>query len=432
MRILVLGGYGLIGLAIVRRLQLLGYEVVGLGRSVETGRKACPGVRWIAADIARHPNAADWRKHLADIDVVINAAGALQDGARDNLELSQNKAMVALIDCAVSIGMKRFIQISAPGAVPEASTAFMRTKAAADAHLRRSALDWTILKPGLVIGAQAYGGTALIRMLAGFPVILPLIYGQARLQTVSLEDVVETTILSVQGELPSHAEFDLVEPHPHTLRHIVESFRKWLGFPDALASIDVPGFVGSVVAKGADLLGHLGWRSPLRSTAVKVISEDVLGDPEPFRQAMGRDLRTLDETLLSLPATLQERWFSKLYLAMPIMVGTLSLFWLASGLIGFFELEAASAVLPPDIVSPAMATGFVVVGAIADIVLGVLVLIRPWAKRACYGMILLTLGYLLAGTVLTPQLWLDPLGVFVKTIPAALLAWVASLVLEDR
>jgi len=431
MRILVLGGYGLIGLAVVRRLHRMGHEVVGLGRSRYTGEKACPDVSWIEADISRHTDSSAWNAHLADVDAVINASGALQDGAKDNLDLSQSKAMVALIDCAQKMKVKRFIQISAPGAEPDASTAFMRTKAAADDRLRRSDLAWTILKPGLVIGAQAYGGTALIRMLAGFPVVLPLVFANSRVQTVGLDDVVDCVVAALDGDIPAGTDLDLVEPDAHTLRQVVESFRRWLGFPEAVAVVRVPHWLGAIVAGCADMLGRLGWRSPLRTTALQVISEDVLGDPQPLRTHLRRDLAGLGATLAALPATLQERWFARLYLAMPVMVSTLSLFWIVSGLFGVLALDAAAAVLP-ETVPTTMAFIFVIGGAIADIALGAAILYRPWAKWACYGMIALTVVYLLAGTVLTPLLWLDPLGPFVKTIPAAVLAWVTTLVLEDR
>lgn len=431
MRILVLGGYGLIGLAIVRRLHRLGHDVVGLGRSEAKGLKACPDVTWIEVDISVNTDPDAWAEHLLGVDAIINASGALQDGAKDNLELAQNRAMVALIDCAERMQIRRFIQISAPGAEPGASTAFMRTKAGADDHLRKSALDWTILKPGLVIGAQAYGGTALIRMLAGFPLVLPLVFANARIQTVSLDDVVDCVAGALDGRIPPGTDLDLVEPEAHTLRHVVESFRAWLGFPGAIAVIELPRWLGTVTARCADGLGHLGWRSPLRTTALKVISEDVLGNPDPLRKHLQKDLPALDATLANLPATLQERWFARLYLAMPVMVATLSAFWLASGSFGLVSLEAAASVLPATIPS-GMALLFVVGGAFADIALGAAILVRPWAKTACYGMMVLTLIYLLAGTVLTPDLWLDPLGPFVKTIPAALLAWVTSLVLEDR
>jgi len=432
MRILVLGGYGLIGQAIVRHLHGLGHEVVGLGRSVSAGKRAFAAIPWISADIADLTDARDWRPHLSGMDGIVNAAGALQDGLRDNLRFVHDKAIIALIDCAEASGVRTFVQISAPGAIAQASTAFMRTKAAGDAHLRESGLRWAIVKPGLVIGPNAYGGTALIRMLAGFPVILPLVHGDALIRTVALAEVADCVARALDGRLPERVEFELVEARPRSLRQIVQGFRQWLGVPPARAVIELPKPVGVFVAFIADGLGQLGWRSPLRSTAMQVLSEGIQGDPEPYRRMTGAYAASFEQTMLALPATLQERWFARLTLALPVMVAILSLFWLSSGLVGIWSMDQAAAALPADSVPPAAAYGLVLAGAAVDLALGAAILYRPWARRACFAMIAVTLAYLSAGTVLTPELWLDPFGAFVKAIPAATLAWVASLVLEER
>ena len=46
--------------------------------------------------------------------------------------------------------------------------------------------------------------------------------------------------------------------------------------------------------------------------------------------------------------------------------------------------------------------------------------------------IVLSLGYLAAGTVVTPELWADPLGPFVKVLPAIALAGLLAAMAEER
>ena len=48
------------------------------------------------------------------------------------------------------------------------------------------------------------------------------------------------------------------------------------------------------------------------------------------------------------------------------------------------------------------------------------------------GMVAVSLGYLLAGSLWTPDLWADPLGPFVKVMPAAILAAVGYFMLDSR
>lgn len=70
----------------------------------------------------------------------------------------------------------------------------------------------------------------------------------------------------------------------------------------------------------ADGAGWLGWRPALRSTAVQVLQNGVMGKAETFEKQGGFRWLTLDETLANMPATLQDRWFACMYLLLPISV----------------------------------------------------------------------------------------------------------------
>jgi uncharacterized protein YbjT (DUF2867 family) len=430
--VLVLGAYGLIGAALVRALQHAGHSVVGLGRSTRQATRAFPSLRWVMLDLATMRAPEAWHRHLEGIDVVVNAAGALQDGLKDNLSAVHDSAICTLVDACASAPEILFVQISAPGATLTADTEFARSKARADAHLKDSALNWIILRPGIVIGADAYGGTALLRMLAAVPLVQPLVFADRPLQTVALFDVAAAVGDAVAGKVTPGTDVDLVEADTHTLAETVARFRQWLGYAPARATVSLPAWLGYAIAGLADVLGRLGWRSPLRTTALKVIDQGVRGNPLPWRSLAGAELRSLDETLADLPSTIQERWFARLYLLLPFVVVILALFWIASGAIGLWRLDAAANVLAETPLPDALARLTVLAGGIADLTLGVAIVVRRWARPACLGMIALTAAYLMAGTLLTPDLWADPLGPFVKTLPGAFLALVAWAILEER
>ncbi len=433
MRILVLGGYGLIGMAVVRRLSGAGHQVVGLGRDVGRAQRVCPQAGWINADIAGLTTPEGWAPihAAAKADAIVNAAGVLQDGARDDVVRVQSTAMQALYRAARPAGVARFVQISAMRATGDASTAFMRTKGEADAALRASDLEWTILKPGLVLAPQAYGGTALLRGLAAFPFVQPLTLADRPVQTVSVADVARAVQISVEGAVPARGDYDLVEDNAHTLGEIVGRMRAWLGLADARA-LALPGWSARLVSAIADGLGWLGWRSPFRSTAMAEIAAGVTGDPGPWRAASGSGLASLDESLRAMPATVQERWFARLFLMKPLVIGVLSLFWIVSGLVTLRAPEAAADVLTARGVGSGVAMGIAIVGAVVDLVLGVGVLVRRVMAQAAIGMIAVTLAYLAGATWVAPDLWADPLGPLVKAIPAMVLAGVVLAMAEDR
>lgn len=110
----------------------------------------------------------------------------------------------------------------------------------------------------------------------------------------------------------------------------------------------------------------------------------------------------------------------------------LALFWLASGLIGLARTDDAAAVLTVAGWSGGAATAAVVAGSLVDIALAALVCFRRTAPAALIGMLALSAAYLVAATVVRPDLWLDPLGSLVKAVPAALLALATLAVMDER
>lgn len=433
MRILILGAYGLIGSHVTRTLCKAGHDIIGLGRNTAAAARRFPEVQWVMADLTRLNSAEAWTPILdnAKPDVVVNCAGVLQDGLADDVARVQSGAMRALFAAAEQHGIRTFVQVSAPRASADADTVFMRTKGEADAALQSSSLDWIILRPGLVLAPEAYGGSALLRALAAFPTIQPLTHADALIQTVAVSDVAGAIGKAVSGGIPSRQVYDLVEPEPHKLADIVAKMRAWLGFP-AARLLAVPPAIAKAAAAVADGLSWLGWRSPLRTAAIAEIEAGVTGNPEAWTAQAGQRLKTLDETLADLPATAQERWFARAFLLKPVVIGTLSLFWLATGLIALVSNSAAIEILAQRGIGDTVAAAIVIGGAIADIALGLLILFRKTARAAALGMIALTLGYLAGGTLVAPDLWLDPLGALVKPIPAMILALIAAAMMDER
>ncbi len=426
----VLGAYGLVGSACVRVLKQSGFEVVGVGRSRRLCTRSSLDITWRVLDVttATHEH---WTDLTASADVVVNATGALQDGPADDLEAIHVDTVRAAAHAAEVAGA-RFIQISAAGADAKASTAFFRTKARGEAIIKQMDADWIILRPALVIGTAAYGGTALLRASAAFPLVGIKVYPEAQVQTVSLDDVAEAVRRAALREIPSGTVADLCEADAHDFFEIVTSVRQWLGFPRWSFSFRLPGLLASMLGCLADIAGALGWRSPLRTTALKALREGITGNSESWIASGGRPCRDLSETLASMPASMQERWFAKLYLLLPVIVLGLSLFWIVSGVIGFAFLEKAASVLTTRGLSSSLSQIAVAAGSLVDIGLGLMILFRRRAQQACFGMAAVSLAYLVGGTLLSAELWLDPLGPFVKVVPALLLALCTAAILEER
>ncbi len=426
---LVLGGYGLIGAACMVALTEAGYDVTGVGRNVKAAARF-PQYRWKHLDLTSL-HADQWAALLQDTDVVVNASGALQDGARDSLS-QIHVDVVRHLATAAAQTKTRVIQISAAGVSPKADTAFFRTKAEGDALLTNSQADHVILRPTLVLGREAYGGSALLRALAALPAVLPRVFEDSPIQTVALADVAHAVALACDPKVPSGTIADITEPNAHSFDSLTLRTRSWLGVPPPIWRPHLPNWTLRLAARVADTLGWLGWRAPLRSTSLAVLSRGISGDPLPWDQLTGHTCHPLADTLASHPATAQDRTAARVYLALPFAIATLSLFWLLSGAIGLIQTPEAMRVLTSTGTSPTFAASSVIGGGIADILLGGAILIRRHTRKAAIGMICLSAAYLLGAALLTPALFADPLGPMVKILPGMTLAALVAMLMDDR
>lgn len=428
MRILILGGNGLIGSAVTRELAQRGHQLVAVGRDIAVASRRMPGIDWRNMDIARLTDVEAWLPLLRETDAVVNCAGALQDGIRDDVRALQETAMLALFDASVMSNIKLVVQISARTDGIAGETDFLATKRVADEALVRSGIAFVILRPALVIGRNSYGGSSLLRALAAFPLITPLVNAQSPIEVTALDDVALAVAHALESRIPTGSDLHIAAPQTFTLADIVARHRAWLGLPTT-SVLTVPALVASAVSRLADWLGWLGWRSPLRSTAMLAAAGGVTraGDANlPFTP------RTLDEILGAEPAGAQDLWFARLYLLKPLVIGTLSLFWVVTGVVSLACFNVSTARLTEVGVPPPSAILLTLATSLADIGLGLAVAVRRTVRPTLLGMIGLSLCYMATASILQPSLWLDPLGVLVKIIPQIMLAVVALAIVEER
>ncbi len=338
MRVLVTGAYGLIGSAVVARLLADGHAVIGVGRRAAEASRRVPEARWISLDIARARHPEDWLPYLDGVDAVVNCAGILQDGPADSVRALHQEGIGALFSACEQAGVRRVIHVSAIGVGPDSPTAFGRSKAAADAALAARDLDWVILRPSVVVGRAAYGGNALFRALAALP-LLPVPADAGKLHVVQLDDVVETVAFFLAPDAPKRVTLDLAGPAPLTFAELIGAYRRWLGRRPA-RPFTVPAWLAGLLFRLGDLVSWLGWRPSLRTTSLRELSRGAVGDAREWKRVTGISPRPLEAALAAEPASVQERWFSRLYLLKPFAIGGLALYFMVTG--GYRLLVAAS------------------------------------------------------------------------------------------
>jgi uncharacterized protein YbjT (DUF2867 family) len=428
MRVLLTGATGLIGSAIAARLLGGGHEVVAVARRTGPAR---PGLRWIAADMRQARMPADWAPYLEGVEAVINCAGVLQDSVSDSTAAAHAEGPAALFAACEKTGVRRVIHFSAIGVDLETPTDFSRTKAQGDRALMATGLDWVVLRPSVVVGRAAYGGGALFRGLAALPVI-PRVGDAGRLQVVQLDDVVETVMHFLRADAPRRVALDVAGREPLDFNDVVAAYRSWLGWKPA-RQVRVPPFLMDTMYRLGDFAGWMGWRPPIRTNARKEIRRGAVGDAGPWIAMTGIVPRSLEHSLAATPASVQERWFAKLYLLKPAMIAVLSLFWTATGLISLGPgWDNGVELLREGGITGVAAAATIAAGALADLAIGIGIALRRTAWQALWAAVVLCVVYAVLGTVLVPRLWMEPLGPIMKIGPILVLHLGALAILDDR
>ena len=430
MEVLILGATGLIGSAVAARLTRDGHEVVGVARRLGVETRRVPAARWITLDLRDVRSPEDWRPHLDGIEAVVNCAGTLQDSGRDSTQAVHVRGPAALWRACGEAGVRRVIQVSAMGVDRGGVSAFSRTKSEGDSALEASGLDWVILRPSVVVGRQAYGGSALFRGLASLP-LLPKTPEAGALDIVQLDDVAETVARMLAPGAPSRAALELAGPERLGFEETVAAYRRWLGWKPARA-LAVPDWLMGIAYRIGDVAGRLGWRPPIRTTARREIVRGATGDGAEWRRATGIEPQPLSAALAAEPASVQERWFARLYLLKPLAIGVFALFWLMTGFVSLGPGYERAVAVMRSTDAAAVAQLSTIAGGILDIVVGCMILWRPTAKLGLLLAFLVSLFYIAAGTLLLPELWADPLGPMMKIWPILALNLVCLAILRER
>ncbi len=431
--ILLFGASGLIGRFVTDDLRARGLRVIGVARKFSQSQISSaldlemPVLSMGPADIARLI-----RDH--SIDVVVNCLGVLQDGPGSDTGAVHHGFVERLLRAIRESGRAvRLIHISIPGDANEDRTAFSQSKREAERLIAASGIPHAILRPGFVVAPSAYGGSAMLRALAALPFDLPADESATQFQPVAVEDIAATIAwLAGRDDGAMAVAWDLMQPQPITISGVIKQFRYAFGTA-SMPLVAMPTLLLDLGAKVGDLVNLLGWMPPLRSTAIAELRRGVSGDPQPWMAATGIVPRTIAQVVGQRSAPIQDKWFARLFLIKSAVIASLSLFWIASGFIALaLSFAATKAILVTHGFPSWLAGPFAAITSLMDISVGVLIAFRRSCAIGLAAGIVLSLGYMAGTAMLTPDLWIEPLGALVKTGPAIVLMLVALLTLDNR
>lgn len=167
-RIAVVGGHGHVARHLLVELRRSAMDAVALVRN-EAYRDELEhrGAEVRLLDIERQ-GADDFAAAFEGCTAVVFAAGGGPDGNIERKRTVDLEGSLKSIEGARRAGIRRFVQVSAinvdsplPDGTGDVWRAYVEAKRDADAALRESDLDWTIIRPGRLTDEPATGRVAL-------------------------------------------------------------------------------------------------------------------------------------------------------------------------------------------------------------------------------------------------------------------------------
>lgn len=274
--VLLCGASGFIGSVLANQLRQKGYQVQALSR------QTVPAIQY-----AQMQTVQDWLPHLRNIDVVINAVGALRDQhgqqAAQLVQLHAN-APKALFDACAIAGVRTVMQLSALGS-DSSDAHYAKTKLAADQHLlaltQQGKLNGIVIRPSVVMGAGG-GSTPLFLRLSKLPfLVLPQVMFDYQVQPVLVDELAEAMLRILEsGEV---GVFEMGGPDRLTMVQVIASLRQQAGQSKAYCA-RLPSWMSALMARAGDHISFSQWSTD----ASKLASRDNCCSPASMVSWLGR------------------------------------------------------------------------------------------------------------------------------------------------
>jgi uncharacterized protein YbjT (DUF2867 family) len=295
--VLITGASGFVGRHTVPALLAAGHRIVALehiddgGASQPADAPADPRVEMRTGDVTRFETLSS---AFDGVDAVVHLVAIPRDldgGA--SLRLVNTEGTRNVVAGMQSAGVQRLIHLGALGTEDDPDLHYASSKAKADALVRSSGLDWTILKPSLQFGP----GDGFFNIVADLVRISPGLIpvpgrGDSRFQPIDVSDVVRILVASLEDPTTFRQSFELGGPRYWTYREITQEVLTAMGTRRLIIPFPLP--LIRLVAGTAELL-HLPF--PVATDQLRQLRLDNIGPLDLIPERFGFEPRPMEGAL---------------------------------------------------------------------------------------------------------------------------------------
>jgi len=297
--ILVTGASGFVGSHLVPVLLAGGHRVVALARTPTAGETVTGRLRPAEranveiriGDVTRPDTLAP---AMTGVDAVVHLVAIPRDfrGGAD-LRLVNTEGTRAVIAAMWKAGVRRLVHMGAMGVQDDPALHYASSKAKAEALVRDSGLDWTILKPSLQFGEGDGFFNIIASLVRLSPGIVPVPGdGSARFQPIHTGDVAAVTARVLADPTTVGEVYELGGPRYWTYREITREVLTALGKRRAI--LPMPVVLIRLVAGAAELV-HIPF--PVATDQLRQLRLDNVGSLDLIPSRFGLEPRPMEGAL---------------------------------------------------------------------------------------------------------------------------------------
>lgn len=284
--VLVTGSTGFVGSHLAGELARQGYRL----RTMARGGGPGPG-ETVRGDVSDPESLA---RACSGVDTVVHLVAVIREKGPATFESVNHRGTANMLKAAGAAGVKKFIYISALGAVDNPAYEYAFSKWRAEEAVKSSGLNWVIIRPSVIYG-RGFGFfnrlVQSLRLSPPFTAPLPG-RGSALFQPVAVEDAVRCIIRVIDDDSYALGVYEIGGPQHVSYSGMVDALLGVLG--SRRIKVPVP---TALIGAALPLMEVLFRDPPVSRVELRQLDLNNITDPDAIYNNFGFRPRDLDQGL---------------------------------------------------------------------------------------------------------------------------------------
>uniref|UniRef100_A0A7C2IEH5 SDR family NAD(P)-dependent oxidoreductase n=1 Tax=Ammonifex degensii TaxID=42838 RepID=A0A7C2IEH5_9THEO len=221
--ILITGGTGLVGRAVVKELLETGFKVRCVVRNPTKARHLLgEAPEYVPGDVTEYDSL---RRAATGASAVVHLVAIIRESGEQTFQRINVEGTANAVRAAAAAGARRFIHVSALGVKEGPAYRYAHSKWQGEEIVRQSSLDWTIIRPSVVYGS-GFGFFDRMAQSIRFspPPFVAYPASRIRFQPIAARDVARCIVISLKDPRTIRRAYDIGGPEHLTYAEMLGIF----------------------------------------------------------------------------------------------------------------------------------------------------------------------------------------------------------------